>query len=224
VPTLPLPTLVERFGALDVLVVGDPILDAYVDGPAARLAREAPVPVVVVAEREEAPGGAANTAVNVAALGGRARLLTAVGADAVGDRLLAGLEAAGLATDAAIRVPGRATLHKQRILAGGEMLARVDEGSLAPLAGRAPAASARARAATNVSPAPVVDRTTSAVRPEWRGRRPRSMSTQPSWSIVAAASAAPERSSSRSPSPARNVARAPSTSRARTPSSASASS
>jgi len=135
---MPVPlTLLDRFTGLDVLVVGDAILDAYLDGPAPRLAREAPVPVVSVAERAEAPGGAGNTAVNVAALGGRARLLTALGDDAEGDRLLAALGAAGIDGAGAVRAPARRTLHKQRILADGVMLARVDEGSLAPLAGRA---------------------------------------------------------------------------------------
>jgi len=126
-------SLPERFSGLDVLVVGDAILDSYVDGPAPRLAREAPVPVVCVAGREEALGGAANTAFNVAALGGRARLVTAVGADREGDRLLALLAEAGVGVEGVVRAPGRRTLHKQRVLAGGEMLARLDEGSDGPL-------------------------------------------------------------------------------------------
>lgn len=139
--------LLDAFPDLDVLVVGDAILDAYVDDPAPRVAREAPVPVVTVAERAEAPGGGANTAANVAALGGRARLVSAVGADAEGDRLLALLAGAGVEVGGVVRAPGRRTLHKQRLLAGGEMVARLDEGSQEPLDAAADAAVARALAA-----------------------------------------------------------------------------
>ncbi len=136
-------SLPERFSGLDVLVVGDAILDSYVDGPAPRVAREAPVPVVSVAAREEALGGAANTALNVAALGGRARLVSVVGADREGDRLLELLHEAGIGAEDVVRAPGRRTLHKQRVLAGGEMLARLDEGSDAPLGASAEGAVAQ---------------------------------------------------------------------------------
>src|SRR5918998_371530 len=106
-------SLVERFAGLDVLVVGDAILDSYVDGPAPRLAREAPVPVVTVAAREQALGGAANTALHVAALGGRVRLVTVIGTDVEGDRVLELLAEAGIGVDDVVRAPGRRTLHKQ---------------------------------------------------------------------------------------------------------------
>ncbi|MEZ8027205.1 bifunctional D-glycero-beta-D-manno-heptose-7-phosphate kinase/D-glycero-beta-D-manno-heptose 1-phosphate adenylyltransferase HldE [Enterovibrio norvegicus] len=65
----------------DVLVVGDVMLDRYWYGPTGRISPEAPVPVVKINQTEERPGGAANVAMNIAALGGKARLIGLVGQD-----------------------------------------------------------------------------------------------------------------------------------------------
>ena len=66
--------LIEAFASLRVLVVGDAMLDVYLRGSSDRLCQEAPVPVVSLRERHEAPGGACNTALNAAALGARRRI------------------------------------------------------------------------------------------------------------------------------------------------------
>ncbi len=55
--------------AVNVLVVGDVILDRYVYGDTTRISPEAPVPVVHVKETEERPGGAGNVALNICQLG-----------------------------------------------------------------------------------------------------------------------------------------------------------
>jgi D-beta-D-heptose 7-phosphate kinase/D-beta-D-heptose 1-phosphate adenosyltransferase len=121
--------LVEAFSRLAVLVVGDAMLDAYFQGTSDRLCPEAPVPVVTVASRTDAPGGAANTAVNVAALGARVTLLSVVGDDAEAGRLACALEARSVSTAAMIRDRSRCTLAKHRLLAGSQMLVRFDHGS-----------------------------------------------------------------------------------------------
>ena len=72
---------VRDFRSVHALVVGEAMLDSYVRGDASRLSREAPVPIVSVTGRTDAPGGAANTAVNVATLGGQAALDSVVGRD-----------------------------------------------------------------------------------------------------------------------------------------------
>jgi D-beta-D-heptose 7-phosphate kinase/D-beta-D-heptose 1-phosphate adenosyltransferase len=79
--------LVDRFAGLRVLVVGEAMLDHYLEGATERLCREAPVPIVDVARQADAPGGAANTAANARALGARVTLLSVVGADAEGEAL-----------------------------------------------------------------------------------------------------------------------------------------
>src|SRR5690625_7165175 len=69
-----------RFDQAQVLVVGDVMLDRYWHGAAARISPEAPVPVVQVRGRDDRPGGAANVALNIAALGAGATLAGLTGA------------------------------------------------------------------------------------------------------------------------------------------------
>src|SRR4051812_34205249 len=89
-------SLVASFANRRVLVVGDLVLDEYLVGRAARLSREAPVPVLELVERFYRLGAAANPAVNVASLGGRPTLVGVVGNDATGRRVLAELTTAGV--------------------------------------------------------------------------------------------------------------------------------
>jgi D-beta-D-heptose 7-phosphate kinase/D-beta-D-heptose 1-phosphate adenosyltransferase len=125
--------VIERLAGRRVLVIGDAMLDTYLRGTTERLCQEAPVPIVAVAERIDAPGGAANTAVNAKALGADVTLLAAVGDDAEGRTLRDALEDAGVGTDAVLLERGRRTLAKQRVLAGVQMLVRFDQGSTGPL-------------------------------------------------------------------------------------------
>lgn len=112
-----------------IAVLGEAILDSYLEGRADRMSREAPVPIVALDSRMDAPGGAANTAVNVARMSGQATLLSVVGADAEGERLRAALRAAGVRDDGLLSRRTRATLAKQRLLAGGQMIVRFDTGT-----------------------------------------------------------------------------------------------
>jgi D-beta-D-heptose 7-phosphate kinase/D-beta-D-heptose 1-phosphate adenosyltransferase len=124
--------VVDGFAALRVLVVGDAILDSYLAGSARRLSREAPVPVVALSERHDAPGGAANTAVNVATLGARVAFASLVGRDAEGERLLDLLDARGVETSGVVRDRGRRTEAKSRVVADGQTVVRFDQGDGAP--------------------------------------------------------------------------------------------
>src|SRR4051794_15614751 len=112
-----------------VLVLGEAMLDSYLHGRADRLSREAPVPVVSLDERVDAAGGAANSAVNLGALGAEVRLLSVVGSDDEASRLRTALVAGGIDDSDLIVAPGRRTLAKQRVLGGGQILVRFDSGS-----------------------------------------------------------------------------------------------
>ena len=131
-----LTSVLESFSGLNVLVLGEAILDSYLEGEAGRLCREAPVPVVDVARRIDVPGGAANTAANVARLGARPLLLSTVGDDPEGELLRAALAAAGVPAEELLALPRRRTLVKHRLIAGGQMLARFDHGGENELAER----------------------------------------------------------------------------------------
>ena len=126
--------LIDSFAGLRALVIGDAMLDSYVQGPASTLSQEAPVPIVKVAERRDVPGGAANTAANVQRLGGEAILVSVIGDDIEGALLRDALEASGVAADRVLVRPERRTLAKHRVVAGSQMLVRFDQGSTEPIA------------------------------------------------------------------------------------------
>ncbi len=128
-----LPRIIDRFARRTVLVIGEAMLDSYLDGTTGRLCREAPVPVVDVQARVDAPGGAANTAVNVQALGGRVLFLSVVGDDGEGRLLRSALATAGVSTEHLLTQPGRRTIAKHRVTVGGHMLVRFDQGSTEPV-------------------------------------------------------------------------------------------
>ncbi len=132
--------IVDAFAELEVLVVGDPMLDGYLHGVAHQICREAPAPVVRVASRSFAPGGAANVVVNTQALGGRATLLGVIGDDPEGQHLAELLEQRGVSTEHLLRQEGRQTLTKRRVMAGAHLVVRFDEGSTEPIDERTEAA------------------------------------------------------------------------------------
>jgi D-beta-D-heptose 7-phosphate kinase / D-beta-D-heptose 1-phosphate adenosyltransferase len=125
--------LIKRFPDLKIIVIGEAMLDAYIHGTTERLCREAPVPVVSIEDREFIPGGAANTAVNVAGMGAQVLFLSAVGEDQEGRRLLEALEERGVGTEYVLRDPGRTTLAKNRLVAASQMVVRFDQGGTEPL-------------------------------------------------------------------------------------------
>jgi D-beta-D-heptose 7-phosphate kinase / D-beta-D-heptose 1-phosphate adenosyltransferase len=120
--------LISKFSGLRVLVIGEAMLDAYIHGTTDRLCREAPVPVVAIEDREYIPGGAANTAVNAAAMGAKVTFLTSVGQDQEGTRLIKALQERQVPTAYVIREKDRTTLAKNRLVAGEQMVVRFDQG------------------------------------------------------------------------------------------------
>ncbi len=115
----------ERVASARVLVVGDVMLDRYWFGDVERISPEAPVPVVRIARSEERPGGAANVARNVAALGGRATLLSVTGDDEAG-AVLERLVAAEGVRASLHRDPAYATTVKLRVIGRQQQLLRID--------------------------------------------------------------------------------------------------
>jgi len=113
------------FAGRRVLVVGDVMLDRYWFGDVERISPEAPVPVVLVRKTEERPGGAANVARNIDALGGQATLLSVIGDDEAGHALERMLREGGvrasLHRDAAL-----STTVKLRVIGQQQQLLRVD--------------------------------------------------------------------------------------------------
>ena len=119
--------------ARSILVIGDVMLDRFVDGKVSRLSPEAPVPVLEMARDSVMPGGAANVACNLAALGCDVRLLSVSGDDAAG-RSLAQLLGTNLSIDFhQIIDTDRPTTTKTRFRADGQQVLRVDEEVTTPI-------------------------------------------------------------------------------------------
>ena len=118
--------LFEAFNGKRVLVVGDVMTDAYINGQVNRMSPEAPVPVVDLQTQEQRIGGAGNVALNLIALGAKALLASVIGQDAAGQELQQMLTSAGIQTDALIVSAERKTTIKTRVLSNGKQMLRID--------------------------------------------------------------------------------------------------
>lgn len=117
--------LSQQLHKAHVLVAGDVMLDRYVSGATQRISPEAPVPVVRVQKDDARPGGAANVALNIAALGAHAQLLGVVGKDPEAAQLQERLAAAGVV--ATLTTSQRnPTITKLRVLSRNQQLLRLD--------------------------------------------------------------------------------------------------
>jgi D-beta-D-heptose 7-phosphate kinase/D-beta-D-heptose 1-phosphate adenosyltransferase len=125
--------ILHKFRGSPVLVVGDLMLDEFVWGQVSRISPEAPVPVVEVRKRTFVAGGAANTAANIASLGGRPVIAGIVGDDTSGDRVGELLTKSGVALDGVVRDGERPTTTKTRIVAHSQQLVRIDHESHAAI-------------------------------------------------------------------------------------------
>jgi D-glycero-beta-D-manno-heptose-7-phosphate kinase len=110
--------IVRGFPGRRFVVIGDAIADQFLYGNISRVSREAPVFILRHEQTQTVPGGAANCAMNLAALGARVSLISAVGNDEAGRELRAKLEAAGVDVGGVIVSDKIQTTRKVRILAG----------------------------------------------------------------------------------------------------------
>lgn len=108
------------------------MLDKYLFGTTSRISPEAPVPIVHVQQTDERPGGAANVAVNLVALGATTRLIGVVGKDSAADSLQSILEELGIDCDFH-RADDRPTITKTRVQSRGQQLIRLDQENVAEL-------------------------------------------------------------------------------------------
>jgi rfaE bifunctional protein kinase chain/domain len=109
--------LLRRFKGLRALVIGDLMLDEYIFGKAARISPEAPVIVIRQTSTDRLPGGAANVARNLQALGAETRVLGVIGCDDAGDMLAEALMNQGMDAKNLVRDKERPTTRKTRVVA-----------------------------------------------------------------------------------------------------------
>jgi D-beta-D-heptose 7-phosphate kinase/D-beta-D-heptose 1-phosphate adenosyltransferase len=128
-----LAALVESLPSPRVLVIGDMILDTYVEGKARRVSPEAPVLVLETESKRDRLGGACNVAANLASLGANAAVLGVIGDDVAGEVLLQQLAERGIDGSKAVRDGSRPTTRKTRYVSRTVQVLRVDEESRAPI-------------------------------------------------------------------------------------------
>src|SRR3974390_814499 len=138
VDLLSLAECVERFEGKRVVVLGDFVADSFQSGDITRVSREAPVLILRHRETHIVPGGAANAANNLAALGARIIPVSVVGDDSAGHELIAYFRAKKVDVSAVLRLRGYQTPTKTRFLAGwahtvGQQVLRVDYEPVRPL-------------------------------------------------------------------------------------------
>lgn len=127
---------IPDFSLSRVVVAGDVMLDRYLFGSTGRISPEAPVPVVHVHETDDRPGGAANVAVNLAALGVATDLVGVVGQDSAADSLESIMGTHGIGCNFA-RADDRPTITKTRVQSRGQQLIRLDEEQVSAMPGDA---------------------------------------------------------------------------------------
>jgi rfaE bifunctional protein kinase chain/domain len=124
---------IRKFPSARVLVLGDLVLDTYLDCKAIGVANEAPVPLLEVSHESSFPGGAANVGLNLGSLGVQTRLVGMVGRDAEAQALAGFFRNAGVAYCPIVTF--RPTTHKTRVLSQGHYYLRLDEEQTSPITG-----------------------------------------------------------------------------------------
>ncbi len=118
---------VHKFKDLKVLVFGDVMLDRYWWGSVSRISPEAPVPIVNLSGTTLVAGGAANVAANIAGLGATPFLVGVIGEDSEADLIISVLAEKNISAEHLIKMPGRGTTVKTRIVAHSQQVVRVDQ-------------------------------------------------------------------------------------------------
>jgi len=121
--------MLEQFSkasSVSLLVVGDLILDEYIEGQIHRMSAEAPIPVVDQTDTKHVLGGSANVAANITSLGGNAHLIGVIGDDLSGQILVDLLQDIELTTDSLIIDKSRPTTTKTRVTVSGQQKLRID--------------------------------------------------------------------------------------------------
>ena len=129
--------LLDAFSGIRILLLGDLVLDEYLHGEIRRVSREAPVLIIDHSETHHRPGGAANAALNLRALGAEVVPVGVVGNDSSGKNLLEIFQKIGIDTGQILVAPQWKTPTKTRILAGlphsrKQQVLRVDRGHRGP--------------------------------------------------------------------------------------------
>ena len=128
-----LSNILSKFSKCKLAVLGDVMLDEFYWGKVDRISPEAPVPIVQIKKETWRPGGAANVASNLVALGAQATIFGIVGDDGAGRRLNETLQEEKIGTEGLIIDSGRRTSVKTRIIGHKQQMIRIDRENTEPV-------------------------------------------------------------------------------------------
>ncbi len=117
----------KAFNKINVLIIGDVMIDAYMWGNVNRISPEAPVPIVAVNKKENRLGGAANVALNIQAMGANPILCSVIGDDDGAKTFLNLLKTQKLSSKGIFKSKNRITTVKTRVISNNHQMLRVDE-------------------------------------------------------------------------------------------------
>lgn len=123
-------SVISKFPKQSILVIGDLILDQYIQGSVSRISPEAPVPVVLQQDSFYTPGGAANVGHNLSGLGAKVTLMGVIGHDPEGEILVKSLRKGNIDTKAVLVDARRPTVTKTRVIAQHQQVVRIDKEDL----------------------------------------------------------------------------------------------
>lgn len=123
----------QKFNNLNVVVIGDIMVDSYQWGKVERISPEAPVPICAVTKIENRLGGAGNVALNLKAMGANPILCSVIGKDSNGENLLHLMQQEGMTTDYILESKDRPTTTKTRIIGNNSQMLRIDNESIETL-------------------------------------------------------------------------------------------
>jgi rfaE bifunctional protein kinase chain/domain len=118
--------LFNSFDKLNILIIGDVMIDAYLWGKVDRISPEAPVPIVSVTKKEYRLGGAANVALNLQALGATPFICALVGDDKEGNEFIQLLKNKAIADFGIVKIAHRPTTVKTRVIGHNQQILRID--------------------------------------------------------------------------------------------------
>jgi rfaE bifunctional protein kinase chain/domain len=117
----------KSFNKINVLIIGDVMIDAYMWGNVNRISPEAPVPIVAINKKENRLGGAANVALNIQAMGANPILCSVIGDDDGAKTFLNLLKTQKLSSKGIFKSKNRITTIKTRVISNNHQMLRVDE-------------------------------------------------------------------------------------------------
>ncbi|MCF8365465.1 MAG: hypothetical protein K9H16_06770 [Bacteroidales bacterium] len=123
----------KKFEQMNIMIIGDVMIDSYLFGNVSRISPEAPVPIVAVNKRTNRLGGAANVALNIKAMGARPVLCSVIGQDTQAETFLSLLADNKLYSGGILRSKSKITTTKFRVFGNNAQMLRVDEENTDPL-------------------------------------------------------------------------------------------